>query len=143
MKTRLALLALTFCGISWAHPIEGRWQTMDMETNKPRGEVLLAIKNGVLEGKVHGGKPKPGESEHSVCSKCEGALKDQPLLGMRILWDMREADGVFNGGRILDPDTGSIYKAQMTLAPDGKTVNVRGYVGLPTFGRSTVWHKLP
>jgi uncharacterized protein (DUF2147 family) len=30
----------------------------------------------------------------------------------------------------------------MELAPDGKTLNVRGYVGFSLLGRTQVWYRL-
>lgn len=143
MKTMLFSFLLLAATAVQAHPIEGRWQTLDLDTGAPRGEVTLKLRDGVLEGHITGGSAKPGESAQSRCTKCSGALKDQPIIGMRNIWDMREKEGVFEGGRVLDPDSGSIYKGTLTLAADGKTVTVRGYIGLPTFGRSTVWKRLP
>ena len=43
------------------------------------------------------------------------------------------------GGRILDPESGRIYDCEMRLADDGTTLVVRGYVGLPAFGRTLRW----
>jgi uncharacterized protein (DUF2147 family) len=143
MKKPLAGLFLLWVATAAAHPIEGRWQTLDLDSGAPRGEVTLALRDGVLEGRITGGQAKPGESQQTLCSKCPGALKDQPIIGMRNIWGMREKDGVFEGGRLLDPDSGNIYKGTLSLAPDGKSVTVRGYIGLPTFGRSTVWKRLP
>ena len=140
-------LALPLAGLAFASQaagIEGRWQTVDLASGKPRGEVSLNIRGQVLEGSISGGNPKPGESAQSVCTQCEGSLKNQRLLGMRIIWDMRQGeDGAWSGGRLLDPDTGSIYKAKLTLSADGQTLAVRGYIGLPALGQTTTWRRLP
>jgi uncharacterized protein (DUF2147 family) len=45
----------------------------------------------------------------------------------------------YNGGEILDPDNGKIYRSKITLIDGGKKLSVRGYIGVPMFGRSQVW----
>ena len=40
-------------------------------------------------------------------------------------------DDEFNDGEILDPKTGRIYGAKMTLQDGGKKLNVRGCIGFP------------
>ena len=62
---------------------------------------------------------------------------------MTILDGMRaEGDG-FGGGRILDPDNGSVYKSRMVLIDSGKKMEVRGYIGVPMLGRTQVWVREP
>jgi uncharacterized protein (DUF2147 family) len=41
-------------------------------------------------------------------------------------------------GRIYDPESGKTYKSKMTLAAPNR-LEIRGYVGIPLFGRSTTW----
>ena len=45
----------------------------------------------------------------------------------------------FNGGEIVDPKNGKVYKAKMHMTDAGKKLNVRGYIGMPMLGRSQVW----
>ena len=74
-----------------------------------------------------------------MCGKCEGARKDQPLTGMVLMSGLKKEGDAYAGGEILDPNTGKVYKSTVKLAEGGKKLNVRGYVGMPMFGRSQVW----
>ena len=49
--------------------------------------------------------------------------------------------GEYNGGEILDPKTGRMYRAKMTLEDRGKKLNVRGFIGFSLLGRSQVWFR--
>ena len=65
--------------------------------------------------------------------------KDQRIVGMEILRNMKPDGDEWTGGEILDPETGKTYKAKMKLADDGKNLVVRGYIGFSLFGRSQTW----
>ena len=44
-------------------------------------------------------------------------------------------------GEIYDPVHGKYYKCKMWFSDD-KTLQLRGYIGVPTFGRTMTWKKL-
>jgi uncharacterized protein (DUF2147 family) len=52
---------------------------------------------------------------------------------------MRRDGDEWTGGEILDPENGKTYKATLKLADNGQKLLVRGYIGLPIFGRSQTW----
>jgi uncharacterized protein (DUF2147 family) len=95
--------------------------------------------NGQLEGKVDKGFPKPGENSPPKCDKCDGARRNQPILGMTILWGFTKQGDEYQGGEILDPESGKIYRAKMKLLDGGKKLEVRGFIGFSLLGRSQVW----
>ena len=49
----------------------------------------------------------------------------------------------YEGGTIMDPRDGTVYGSTMQLSPDGKKLEVRGFLGLEFLGRSQMWNRLP
>jgi hypothetical protein len=48
----------------------------------------------------------------------------------------------YDGGEILDPETGFVYRCRLTLSGDGAKLMVRGYLGLLIFGRTQTWMRM-
>jgi len=66
-------------------------------------------------------------------------LRTRPLLGMNIIDGfVYDGESEWNEGTIYDPRNGKKYNCKMTLT-DENTLDVRGYVGLPLFGRTAIW----
>jgi uncharacterized protein (DUF2147 family) len=66
-------------------------------------------------------------------------LRRRPLCGLPILGGFVPDDSSgWTDGWIYDPQLGKTYKSVMHIRPDG-TLSLRGYIGIPLFGRSTIW----
>ena len=115
----------------------GRWKTIDDKTGQAKAIVEIREANGHLEGHItqlfH--PPVP----HPQCIKCTGALKNKPVMGMRILWGMRQNGSEWTGGHVLDPESGNVYRCTIVVEQSGKVLHLRGYVGLSVFGRTEKW----
>jgi uncharacterized protein (DUF2147 family) len=120
---------------------EGYWKTIDDETNKAKSIVYIWKKNGKLYGKIQKLFLEPNEDPNPVCDKCEGSLKGKPVIGMRILWDMVQDGTEWTDGRIMDPESGNTYSCTMEVQDNGKTLKVRGYMGVSLLGRTQVWQR--
>jgi uncharacterized protein (DUF2147 family) len=69
----------------------------------------------------------------------EPALRTAPVLGLQIVRDFSYArENSWTGGRVYDPKNGKSYQGKMTLVSPNR-LNLRGYVGIPLFGRTTNW----
>ena len=122
-----------------ASPV-GLWKTIDDQSGKPQSLVRITESNGEFQGKVEKLLRAPDQDQNPTCGKCEDARRNQPVLGMTIITGMKaESSGDYGGGQILDPANGKVYKSKMSLSADGKTLNVRGYIGVPMLGRTQTW----
>lgn len=121
-----------------ASPV-GLWKNIDDESGKPKALIRITESNGVLSGKIEKLFREPGEEPNPKCDKCEGAQKNQPVLGMTILTGMRRDGDEYDGGKILDPNNGKVYNSKLELIDSGKKLSVRGYIGIPLLGRSQTW----
>jgi uncharacterized protein (DUF2147 family) len=138
----LAALFSFFSVAAWAEALSpvGKWKTIDDNTKEEKSIVEITQDGDHLVGKIIEIFPKPGKDPNPKCTKCDGDKKDQPMLGMTILWDMKkDGDLRWSGGHILDPEKGETYRCRLKLSSDGKTLNVRGYLGVSLFGRSQDW----
>ena len=138
---RYFILIATFCltGIySFSQSCVGKWTTIDDETGKKKSTVELYKYKEYLYGKITYLYPREGREPNAKCTKCTGDLKDQPLVGLKIVqylkWDGEE----WEGGTITDPENGKVYSAKIWLDPENSNkLYVRGYIG--PFFRTQTW----
>jgi len=72
----------------------------------------------------------------------DGKLRGQPLCGLELIGGFRNAGpGIWSGGSIYNPKEGRTYSASLKLRDDG-TLELRGYVLLPLFGKSQIWTRV-
>ncbi|MEI2783799.1 MAG: DUF2147 domain-containing protein [Candidatus Competibacter sp.] len=116
------LLLATAQGADPNSPV-GKWKTIDDKTGKPKSVVQITESGGVLTGKIV--ELLEGASE-KTCSKCEGDLKDKPLVGMKILWDLKKEGREWTDGKIFNPADGGTYTGKATLNDGGKILEVTG-----------------
>jgi uncharacterized protein (DUF2147 family) len=117
----------------------GLWKTMDDQTGEARGLIRITETNGKYQGRIEKIFPKPGDEANPRCQKCEGARHNQPIIGMEILWGLTKQGETYQGGQILDPETGKTYQVRITPGKGGKTLDVRGFIGFSLLGRSQTW----
>lgn len=111
------------------------------------GKARVRIEN--IDGKYYGrivwlkepNDPETGNPKTDV-NNPDQSMKNVPLRGYRILKDFEyKGKGEWSGGTIYDPENGNTYDSVITWK-DENTLDIRGFVGVRTFGRSDTWRRL-
>ena len=140
--TRLVLIMLTMASLSIAvkaqtDKIEGVWYN-DIKSAKIQ---ISKGADGKFNGKIiwlkeplKNGKPKTDEENK------DEKLRSRPVIGLHILEGF-VPDGAdkYTDGKIYDPKNGKTYSCNITYK--GKTLAIRGYIGVSLFGRTTTWER--
>ena len=138
MKRLFFAVLLLFSSGAHASP-EGLWRVIGDKSGVPEALVRISVHDGVLQGKIVKVLPRPGIDPDALCENCPAKLKNRPVAGLTILTRMRQEGDEYNGGEILDPDSGETYHCSMKLSDDGSKLLLRGYVLIPLFGRTETW----
>ncbi len=132
-------LCLALCAtLALAASPAGLWKSIDDKTGKPRSLIRITEHNGEYSAVVEKGL-LPTDTGEAVCDKCTDERKGQKIIGMTIVKGLKEKNGAYQGGEILDPDNGKTYKCKMRLDETGNKLEVRGFIGVSLFGRSQTW----
>lgn len=115
----------------------GTWTTIDDADGKKRALVRVSEQGGKLSARIIKVIRKvPGDTGR--CAKCPGSFKNKPIKGLTFMWGLKKTGpNEWSGGQILDPKSGKIYRAKVTMK--GNKLYVRGYVGVSLLGRTQVW----
>jgi uncharacterized protein (DUF2147 family) len=117
----------------------GRWQPIDEKTGQPLGLIRIYEDRGLFFGRIEPSSPTDDTSRR--CSKCTDERRNQPIIGLLLIRNMRLEGDEYAGGDILDPDSGRIYGCKFRLIDGGRKLIMRGYIGLSLFGRSQTWQR--
>ena len=122
----------------------GLWRTIDDKDGTAKSEIRILESAGIVSGKIEKVlDPKAPADER--CVECPDDRKDQPIVGLELLRGLRKSDPAqdrWDGGTIVEPSSGKVYKVQLTPIDGGKKLEVRGYIGAPLFGRTQTWIRL-
>lgn len=126
------------CAFAQSSPV-GLWKTIDDKTGKPKSLVRITESGGEVQGKIEKLFRPADQEQNPKCDLCSGANKDQPLIGMTILFGLKKDDDEFTGGKIIDPSNGKVYSSKIKVVDNNKRLDVRGYFGTPLLGRTQTW----
>lgn len=119
-----------------ADRLEGVW----FNDKKDAKIQIYKAKDGKFYGKILWLKEPMKNGKLKVDEKNpKEPLQQQPLVGLVILKGFEKDGDTYDDGTIYDPENGKTYDCIMTLK--GKTVSIRGYIGISWIGRTTVWER--
>jgi len=144
VKRTLAIVIVVLLFVAVAHavaaeaeksPIVGEWFTEE-------GESVVEIyeRDGAYCGKIVWLKEPtyPDGTDKKDTSNPDELMRDRTIIGMDIVWGFREkGKNAWTAGTIYDPNNGKSYSCKAKL--EGDELSIRGYVGTPLLGRTTVW----
>ena len=139
---RALLLLLLSIAASGADAICGDWVTGD---GKAHVRIAPAADGASDEGVIvwlqspNGDDGKP----RLDVNNSDESRRATPVMGLKIVSGLAKDDDQWSGGRVYDPVGGKTYKCKATLAGDGKTLKLRGYIGFSLLGRTDTWTRLP
>ncbi len=127
--------------------VTGYWRTIDDVTGKPKAIInITRADDNSLRGQILKIYPRPGYDQNEVCAACQGNKHNQRIVGMFVM-DKLKADaknqGRYINGNILDPMNGKTYHCNVLMTGKGQQLEVRGYIGIPLFGRTQTWVRVP
>jgi uncharacterized protein (DUF2147 family) len=99
----------------------GKWNMLDDFTELPEAIIQIsALKTGGFEGKIIEVFPSPDDDPVDVCKPCVGLDKNKPIIGLAVFKQLKLNAKKELVGKVLDPDSGKIYKCELKPLPNNR-----------------------
>ncbi len=125
------------CYLPTEAQITGLWKITDEHSKVEKSIVEVFEKDSMYHARVVSILPT---SKRTHCDACEGDLKDKPLVGMVIIYDLTKTPTGGKDGRILNPVNGKTYSCYIELVEPNK-LKLRAYLGWPAFGKTMYYSR--
>jgi len=141
MKNIFVFTTLVLFFVSWsaAESPVGKWKTIDDQTGEAKSIINIREENGEIFGTIEALFRKPEQNPNPLCTRCRGSLRNQPVIGLTILKNLKQDGGEWNGGTVLDPENGNTYRCEIEVVDGGARLKVRGFIGVSLLGRTQYW----
>lgn len=148
MKSRLltlfcVTLTLFSCSTSWEpEGIAGLWKSSDQHSDKPRALVAIYKYQDTYYGRMLATYDDEGNIKDTILAPKErapGVVGNPPYCGMDFVYSVKKMENYEDKykGKILDPEKGKVYDAELWLS--GEDLIVRGKLWI--FGKNILWRK--
>jgi len=131
------LLLLSLASFAQSDAILGDWYNQEKDAvikitsaddNTFQGQIVWMLNPNDENGNPKVDNLNPDES-----------LQSRPRMGMVMMYGFTYDSGnVWDDGEIYDPKSGNTYSGTITLSSEN-SLDLRGYVGIPLFGRTSNW----
>lgn len=126
----LLLISLSSLANSNADAILGEWLSQEKD-----GKILIFKQGDQYFGKISWGKASGKKDVKNPDEK----LRSRDLIGAVILKNFKFTGSAWENGTIYDPNTGKTYDCILKIKDGNKTLDLRGFVGVAMFGRTSTW----
>ncbi len=140
-KNKIVFIFVLICAFSGnAQSVFGKWKTIDDRTGKPKGVIEIYQKDGLMYGEIV--QILEEGRENAKCSKCDGDLKDTPVVGMTIIkGGEKNEDDEWKGKFLFDPEQAMTFRFKIWLNPENADeLKVRGYLAF--IYRTQTWIRM-
>jgi uncharacterized protein (DUF2147 family) len=110
--------------------ILGEWLSQEKD-----GKISIYKQGDKFYGKIIWSKT-PGKKD---VNNPDSKLRAREIINMVILQDFKFKGTTWDEGKIYDPKSGKTYDCILKVKDNNKVLDIRGYVGLPMFGRTSTW----
>jgi uncharacterized protein (DUF2147 family) len=115
-----------------ADVILGEW------ISEPKDGKITIFKQGDRYfGKITWGKT-PGKKD---VNNPDARLKNREIVGSVILKDFTFTGSSWEKGTIYDPHSGKTYDCILKVKDNNQKLEIRGFVGMAMFGRTSTWSR--
>ena len=131
------LRLLAHAQVNPADRIKGVWLTEHKD-----GKVEISRTGNTYTGRLIWGNSvldENGKPKHDVLNP-DPKLQTRTLQGMVMLYGLVYEDGKWQNGKIYNGLTGKSYNVIITIK--GNNLELRGYIGIPLLGKTTVWQRV-
>ncbi|GGB80713.1 DUF2147 domain-containing protein [Dyadobacter sediminis] len=80
-----------------------------------------------------------GKTSKKDVNNADEKLQSRFLINSNFFQDFKFEDGVWDGGTMYDPKSGKSYNCVMKIRDE--TLEIRSYVGIQLFGKTTYWKR--
>lgn len=139
MKKTLLFLLLLFGTLHANDGVVGFWKTIDEKSGKQQSIIAIYPYGGKYYGRIIATYDEWGvnliETTEAPKSRAPGVKGHPFYCGMDIIWNLQRSGPKLVNGKILDPEHGKVYDAEM-WTKNGNLI-VRGKI--LCFGRNQTW----
>jgi uncharacterized protein (DUF2147 family) len=134
---KLALFLIFITTSIFSQSIEGKWRTIDAETQKELSIIEIYKKNNQYYGKLI--KILNVLSSHADCEKCSAKIKNNSLIGKDVIVKMSKNNSQYKG-KLIDPFSDKSYNCIIDVISNS-SLEIKVYSMFPLFGRTQNWIK--
>lgn len=134
----LCVLFVVFSSGLMAEDITGFWKTINEKTGKAESLIAIYKYQDKYYGRIIITYDSDGKVEDTIyhaSARAPGVKGNPYYAGLDIIWDLKPKGNSFGYGKILDPELGNLYDAELWRRKEN--LMVRGSVLF--FGRNQTW----